>query len=206
MAPRDCVISPDNFCFICGEYTVKSQRRNISDFMKKVYFAYFKLKLGDQDKQWAPHKVCRRCEEELRLLFKAKKNSFRSGIPMMWREQQNHTTDYYFYSVDVRGFYIKNKKNIFYPNLNAAIRPVPHTSEIPVLHLPSSLDDIRSDSEDGDTLPHQDESSSDFSVDQGSQPFSQSELLGSRLKNKNLLTPGTTLNSKTTLLITNSIR
>ncbi|GBM68299.1 hypothetical protein AVEN_126837-1 [Araneus ventricosus] len=72
---------------------------------------------------------------------------------------------------------------------------------------PSSLDDIRSDSEDGDTLPHQDESSLYFSVDEGPQPISQSELynlvrdlglskgeaelLGSRLKNKNLLTPGT---------------
>ncbi|GBN45149.1 hypothetical protein AVEN_62806-1 [Araneus ventricosus] len=32
------------------------------------------------------------------------------------------------------------------------------------------------DSEDGDTLPHQDESSSDFSVDERPQPFSQSEL------------------------------
>ncbi|GBL95654.1 hypothetical protein AVEN_24854-1 [Araneus ventricosus] len=58
-----------------------------------------------------------------------------------------------------------------------------------------------------ETLPNQDESSSDFSVDEGPQPFSQSEvndlvrylglskygaeLLGSRLENKNLLTPGT---------------
>ncbi|GBN66353.1 hypothetical protein AVEN_161695-1 [Araneus ventricosus] len=117
MAPRGCVISPDNFCFICDEYTVKSQERNISDFVKKVYFAYFKLKLGDQDKPWAPHKVCRR-----------------------------------------------------------SIGPVPHTSEIPVPHPSSSLDDIRSDSEDGDTLPHQDASSSDFSVDEEPQPFSQSEL------------------------------
>ncbi|GBM24924.1 hypothetical protein AVEN_23456-1 [Araneus ventricosus] len=56
-------------------------------------------------------------------------------------------------------------------------------------------------------LPHQDESSSDFSVDELPQPFSQSELnnlvrdlglskdevelLGSRLKNKNLLAYGT---------------
>ncbi|GBN00048.1 hypothetical protein AVEN_192954-1 [Araneus ventricosus] len=30
-----------------------------------------------------------------------------------------------------------------------------------------NLDDIRSDSEDGDTLPHQNDSSSDFSVDEG---------------------------------------
>ncbi|GBN89145.1 hypothetical protein AVEN_182995-1 [Araneus ventricosus] len=127
MAPRGCVISPDNFCFICGEYTVKSQERNRSDFEKKTYFVYFKLKLGDQDKPWAPHKVCRRCEENLHLWFKA-------------------------------------------------IGPVPHTSEIPVPHPSSSLDDIRSDSEDGDTVPHQVESSSDFSVDEEPQPFSQSEL------------------------------
>ncbi|GBM21347.1 hypothetical protein AVEN_149916-1 [Araneus ventricosus] len=80
-------------------------------------------------------------------------------------------------------------------------------NEIPVPHPPSSLVDIRSDSEDGDSLPHQDESRLDFSVEEGPQPFSQSELndivrdlglskhgaelLGSRLKNKILLTPGT---------------
>lgn len=207
MAPRGCVISPDCFCFICGEYTVKRQQRNVSDFVKKVYFAYFKLKLGDQDKAWAPHKVCRRCEEDLRLWFNGKKTSFRFGIPMIWREQQNHTTDCYFCSVDVLGFNTKNKKNISYPNLDSAIRPVPHSSEIPVPQPPSSLDDILSESEDEDTLPPQGESSSDVSFDEGPQLFSQkelndlvrdlglskesAELLGSRLKNKNLLSSGT---------------
>ncbi|GBL96008.1 hypothetical protein AVEN_199969-1 [Araneus ventricosus] len=76
----------------------------------------------------------------------------------------------------VRCFNTKNKKSIFYTNLSSAIRSVPHISEIPVPHPPSSLDDIRNDSEDGDPLPHQDESSSDLSVDEGPQPFSQSEL------------------------------
>ncbi|GBL75994.1 hypothetical protein AVEN_234310-1 [Araneus ventricosus] len=94
----------------------------------------------------------------------------------MWREQQSRTTDCYFWSVDVRGFNTKNKKNIFYPNLSSAIRPVPHTSEKPVPHPPSSLDNILSDSEDGDTLPHQDESSTYFSDYEGPQSFSQSEL------------------------------
>ncbi|GBM81508.1 hypothetical protein AVEN_227764-1 [Araneus ventricosus] len=102
--------------FICGEYTVKSHQKSISDFLKKVYFAYFKSNLGDQDKPRAPHKVC------------------------------------------------------------SAISSVPHTSEIRVPHQPSSLDDIRSDSEHGDTIPHQDESNSDFSSDEGPQPFSQSYL------------------------------
>ncbi|GBM33829.1 hypothetical protein AVEN_76196-1 [Araneus ventricosus] len=126
----------------------------------------------------------------------------------MRREQQNHTIDCYFCSIDVRGFNTRNKTNIFYPNPTSAIRPVPHTSEIPVPHPPSSLDDIRSDSEDEDTLPHQVESISDLPVDdEGPQPFSLSqlnnlerdlglskdgaELLGSRLKNKNMLTPRT---------------
>ncbi|GBN12775.1 hypothetical protein AVEN_237652-1 [Araneus ventricosus] len=75
------------------------------------------------------------------------------------------------------------------------------------LNFIEDLDDIRCDSEDGDTLPHHDESRADSSVDEGPQPFSQSEfndlvrdlglsndgseLLGSRLKNKTLLTPGT---------------
>ncbi|GBL85454.1 hypothetical protein AVEN_34634-1 [Araneus ventricosus] len=111
------------------------------------------------------------------------------------------------HQVDARGFNTKNKKNVFYPNFSSAIRPVPLTSEIRVPNPLSSLDDIRSDSENGDKFPHQDESSSDFSFDEGLQPFSKSdlndlvrdlglskdgaELLGSRLKNKNLLTAGT---------------
>ncbi|GBN73404.1 hypothetical protein AVEN_261739-1 [Araneus ventricosus] len=206
MASRACAISPDNCCFICGECIIKSKQRNIGYFLKKVYFDYFKLKLGDQDKPRAPHMVCRRCEEDLRLWFKGKKNSFRFGIPMMWLEQQNHTTDCYFCLVDVRGFNTKNKKNLFYLNLNSAIRTMPDTSEIQISDKSSSLDDIRSDSEDGDTLSHQEESSSDFSFDEGLQPFSQrdlndlirdlglskdgAELLGSRLKNKILLTVG----------------
>lgn len=207
MAHRGCVISPDSFCYICGEYTVKSQQRNISDFVKKVYFAYFQLILGDQDKAWAPHKVCRRCEEDLRLWFKGKKTAFRFGIPMIWREQKSHTTDCYFCSVDVKGFNTKNKKNISYPNLDSAIRPVSHSSEIPVPHPPPDLDDILSDAEDSETFAPQNESTSDFSVDEGPQLFSQiqlndlvrdlglskdaAELLGSRLKNKNLLSSGT---------------
>jgi hypothetical protein len=53
---------------------------------------------------------------------------------------------------------------------------VPHSSEIPVLLPPSSLDDIQSDSEDETILPPWDGSSSDFSVGEGPQLFSQSEL------------------------------
>ena len=51
-----CVKNPEYFCYICGCFTIPSQRKNISTFVKQAYFAYFKAKLGDQDKSWAPHK------------------------------------------------------------------------------------------------------------------------------------------------------
>ena len=50
------------FCYICGDYIVKEPRKPITDFVKKAYFAYFGVRLGDQDKSWAPHIVCRPAE------------------------------------------------------------------------------------------------------------------------------------------------
>ncbi|KAI6658945.1 hypothetical protein LOD99_10864 [Oopsacas minuta] len=60
---RKCSNDPNTFCYRCGEYTLKDQRRGIPDFVRKAYFDYFKVKLGDQDKPWAPHIVCKTCNE-----------------------------------------------------------------------------------------------------------------------------------------------
>ena len=42
-------------------------RFNVKDFTKRAYEAYFGMKLGDQDKSPAPHKVCKHCTEMLRF-------------------------------------------------------------------------------------------------------------------------------------------
>ncbi|GFT01817.1 uncharacterized protein NPIL_562041 [Nephila pilipes] len=138
MPSRGCVISPDHFCF--DEYTIKSQQSNIRNFVKKVHFAYFKLKFGNQIKVWTPYKVCRRCKIDIRLWFKGKKNSFRFDFPMIWPEQENPTINCYFCSVDSKGFNTENRKKIFCLNLDSAIHPVSHSSEISVLQPPSCLD------------------------------------------------------------------
>jgi len=39
----------------CGEVMLASQRRSIKPLIKKAYHLYFGCKLGDQDKNWAPH-------------------------------------------------------------------------------------------------------------------------------------------------------
>ncbi|KAK3769485.1 hypothetical protein RRG08_027055 [Elysia crispata] len=120
---RKCVTSPDSFCYVCGSFMAPKQKRNISDFVKRAYFSYFKMKLGDQDKTWAPHKVCHSCEESLRQWTKGKdKISF--SIPMVWREPRDHITDCYFCLTCVSGFSTKSRHLIQYPNLDSAIRPV----------------------------------------------------------------------------------
>jgi hypothetical protein len=40
-------------------YTLKASRKPISEFVKRVYLGYFGVKLGDQEKPWAPHIVCK---------------------------------------------------------------------------------------------------------------------------------------------------
>ena len=56
---RSCSNHPDEFCYICGEYTLKEQRISINDFVnKKPDCTYFGMKFGDQDKSWDPDIVC----------------------------------------------------------------------------------------------------------------------------------------------------
>ena len=50
---RKCKLDPDVFCYICGSFATPKQLTTITDFVQKVYHAYFGIKLGDQDKPWA---------------------------------------------------------------------------------------------------------------------------------------------------------
>ena len=58
---KQCQINSDVFCCTCGEYVMAKYRFNERDFTKRAYKAYFGMKLEDQDKSWAPHKVCEHC-------------------------------------------------------------------------------------------------------------------------------------------------
>ncbi|GFS60196.1 uncharacterized protein TNCV_2827041 [Trichonephila clavipes] len=176
MATRGCVYSPDCFCYIFGPYTVKKQQRNISNFVQKVYFAYFGIKLRVQDKSWAPHVVCSVCVEELRQWFQGKKKSFLFAVPMIWREPKYHSDDCYFCSCSVQGFNLKSRKDISYPTIiRLAIHPVPHGPDLPIPSPPDTLDNIL---EDLDQISHI-SSDSDDGYDPGTNDpelFSQSDL------------------------------
>ena len=99
--------------------------------MKKAYLAYFRVKLGDQDKNWAPHLASRTCVENLRQWTKQKRKSIGFTVLIVWREQANHVNGCYFCMTNVTGFSSKSKGNIKYQDLPLAIRPISHSADLP---------------------------------------------------------------------------
>lgn len=129
---RKCLNSKDSFCYTCGELLFANERRNWTSGLKKLYELYFGCKVGDEDKPWAPHFCCKKCNTYLSRWSAGTLKSMPFGIPMIWREQQDHVTDCYFCLTQIKGYNKSNRKLIRYPNLKSAIRPVPHSSEIQV--------------------------------------------------------------------------
>ena len=117
---RQCRNNADVFCYICGIYVTAKYRFNVRDFTKRAYKAYFGMKLVDQDKSWAPHKMCKHCTETLRFRIHGKVSSMRFGVPMAWREPKNHYDDCYFCMVDTSGWNQQKKKDWYYPDIESA--------------------------------------------------------------------------------------
>lgn len=139
---RGCKISPNRFCYICGEFLVKSQARSFSENVKKAYLMYFGVAIGNQDKQWAPHVCCVSCRVSLVQWMKGKRKSMPFAVPMVWREPTNHFNDCYFCITKTEGYSIKGKRKIEYPNLFSVMRPVPHNEDLPVPTAPLDWQDI----------------------------------------------------------------
>ena len=153
MASRSCKNYPDCFCYICGEYKTVENRKSITDFKRKAYYAYFGIKLRGLDKPWAPHIVSKTCVERLRQWTSGIRQSMGFGISMIWREPTNHVDDCYFCSINVTRVNKKKRKSLSYKSFPSAIRPVAHSTDIPMLEfnkLPDLLIDEHSDKEQHD--------------------------------------------------------
>ena len=100
---RKCENDPNRFCYICGKVTLSSRQTKITHFVKQAYYAYFGVKLGDQDKPFAPHMCCKTYVESLRLWTQRKMKCLPFGIPMIWREGKDHITDCYFCMTNLKG-------------------------------------------------------------------------------------------------------
>ena len=151
--PRNCANSADSFCYICGEVTLAGQKRAITPLVKKSYQFYLECKIGDQDKSWAPHICCSTCARDLPKWLKGEKVAMPFAVPMVWREPSNHVNDCYYCMVPPLsgGITKKRKKMIGYPNIQSALRPVPHGVGLPVPDPPKEFSIDSSDDEGGET-------------------------------------------------------
>ena len=118
---RCCTNHPDNFCYICGQYTPPAHRMTLSHRVKFAYKHYFGCQVGGQDKNWAPHICCNRCRTSLLFWLDGKRKQMPFAVPMIWREQNDHISDCYFCMNNIAG-----KSKIAYPTCKSAPKPVPH--------------------------------------------------------------------------------
>ncbi|CAG9794568.1 unnamed protein product [Diatraea saccharalis] len=197
---RVCVNDPNHFCFICGEYMFKECRLNVTAFVNEAYKNYFGHPLEMKNKPWIPQKVCKTCVEFLRLWTNKKRNKFRYQTAM--KEPMNHHDDCYFCLVNTTAINRKNRAKWEYPCIRSAYRRVlsPNISPEPqagapqdeLVHLEANTHSSESEFEcDLDTpKPFNQDELSDLIRDLGL-PKSASELLPSRLKERNLVTKET---------------
>ena len=138
------------------------------------------------------------------------------GTPMVWREPTNHVDECYFCSINVTGVNKKKPKSLSYKSFPSAIRPVAHRPDIPISEfkkLPDLSIDEHSDEQQHDCkeLTDVDDDEKDFACSSMPVVFDQinlsnlirdlnlskesSEVLASRLKDRNLLQHGTKITS-----------
>lgn len=203
--PRFCKNKADAFCYICGEFIVKGRQRRMTPLLCEAYEKYFGCKVGDHGRPWAPQFCCLNCFTNLLGWMNGSRKSMPFAIPMVWREPSDHSTDCYFCLNSIAGMSSKTKKQVDYPNVPSAIRPVPHSDDLPVPPNPLSgaNEDLSSaSSKDGDIedqsdeafVPHDDKEPHLITQDELSDLIrdlnltkTQSEILGSRLQQWNLL-------------------
>lgn len=136
--------------------------------------------------------------------YQGQKRSMKFAVPRIWREPKDHVTDCYFCVVNPRKRRSgKNSKPVEYPDLASSSAPILHSSQFPVPQPPqksvklsqSSSHSSYGDVEDKEFVPSQEPpkphliTTEDFNdlIRDLNLPKSKAELLGSRLKQWNLL-------------------
>ena len=212
---RGCINHSDNFCYVCGEYTPPAHRVKINSRIKFAYKHYFACQIGNQNKKWPPHICCNHCRTSFLFWLDGKRKQTPFAVPIMWREQGDHVTECYFCMTAIKEFSRKNKFKMFYPICKSAIKPVPHSPDLPVPQLPTKKEDsssvnacestnTESEEEPIELHPSFQHESASFFINQERLndlvrdlylSKEKAEILGSRLQQWNLLESRATISS-----------
>ena len=196
-----CKDNPERFCYISGNVVLPNRQAKIIDFMKKAYYYWFGIKLGDQYKPLAPNVCCKICLENLRYWRNGKRKRMPFPIPIVWWEGNNPITDCYFFMRNLKGIHGKNKHPVQWPDVTSPIRPIPNGPDLPVTDPDGNME-YSSDSElsymtvvagDDTFKPKEDDQPVPLIQIELNDLKESAQLLGSCLKKRHLLAPATTL-------------
>ena len=123
--------NPNRFCYICRNVARPNRQVKTTDFVNRNIPSTFCVKLGFQDRPFAPY-VCGKNLENLSDWRNDKRNSMLFAIPIVGRVGKYYITDYYLYLKNLIRINRKNKHLVLYPDVPSAIRPIPNASNFPV--------------------------------------------------------------------------
>jgi len=129
--------------------TFKSQRRSFTPLIKKCYEHYFGCKVGDQDNSWAPHFCCVTFARRLAAWAKGSR-CMPFAIPIGLERAHGPCFTLLLLPDQYHWCNSKVQTPCQYPHLPSAMRPVPHSAELPVPKPPTNLtlSDSKSSDED----------------------------------------------------------
>lgn len=209
----------DQFCFICGKFTVERNvraRNTLQELYLQCYNSHW------IDDAYAPQIGCTSCYTSLKRKIDKKHDKPKYKFPMTWFDPGEHNeADCYFCVNTVRGINSAKRSSMEYLPTQYAILPIEHTKESPVIestveqpHQQSTSDEAMD--VDAATIDIQEPSTSEYvpSGDVHTAPVlitqaqlnnmcrrlelsqRKSQLLASMLKDNNLLVAGVTISSQ----------
>lgn len=122
----------NQFCYVCGRFTIQNSRRIISDLDEQLYRLYFRMAVI-RDVWWAPKTMCSTCRQALHRWHSKKSAMMPYAIPMIWSKPADHQADNcYACANDVYGLNRNTRAKFVYKIVTAAIFPIPHDEYLPV--------------------------------------------------------------------------
>lgn len=120
-----CARKMNEFCYICGKFTIPSMRKDFSPLLESLYSMYFGLTLY-KNVSWAPNKVCAVCRNALWAWYREKRKKMPFKVPVIWENPgPHHPADCYVCCNNVFGLNRRGRNGFTYCSVPSAILPVP---------------------------------------------------------------------------------
>lgn len=136
----DCSKRMNNFCYMCGRFTIMPTRRNITSKLAELYEQYFNIAVI-KNVDWVPTIACTSCANRLRDWDKGRIESMPFGIPMIWSDPGPHDSENCYVCANYVWGTNRMRKIKVYKEVRSAQCPIPHSESIPIPKRPSPTEE-----------------------------------------------------------------